>query len=128
MTAPELILDTYPVHQRVIGQPKGASDLPLETANIDEVENHVRRQGDASYLETRRKCERRAVECDDSCRKGRSARAASFFRPPFLDLVHKCDRIEQGAQAVYPRDLPPPSGPVGLLVDYANRRHIRVEV
>ena len=25
-------------------------------------------------------------------------------------------------------DLPPPSGPVGLLVDYAHRRHIRVEV
>lgn len=25
-------------------------------------------------------------------------------------------------------DLPPPSGPVGLLVDYVRRRHIRVEV
>jgi uncharacterized damage-inducible protein DinB len=27
-----------------------------------------------------------------------------------------------------PTDLPPPSGPVGLLVDYAHRRHIRAEV
>lgn len=25
-------------------------------------------------------------------------------------------------------DLPPPSGPVDLLVDYAHRRHIRAEV